>query len=324
MALTSDSDLLPIEWAQDVIKEMSKSSAVLGLSRRRTMTTRQQRLPATAVLADAYWVGSGDNDFTDLKQQTNAEWNGVNLIVEELACLVGIPHAYEQDNSFPVWEEVRPQIVEAMGKRLDAAALFGVGKPSTWPAAILPSIVAAGQTVERGTEDDLAADIAESARVLKQQGFRTTGWAAEPGFHWELVGLRSLDGAPIYQPNLSGPINQGLYGLPLVEVENGAWLTTTDASVIHGDWSKSIVGIRQDITFTRHDSGVIGDSSGNIVFNAMQQDATIWRAVFRVAWARANPATRTGDQPGESGDNSPSSESSPAKFPWAAVVPAGS
>src|SRR5690606_25552737 len=140
-------------------------SAALGLSRRRTMSVRQARMPATAALAGAYWVGGSDS--TDLKQTTKAEWAGVNLIVEELAALVAIPHAYEADNSFPVWAEVKPQIVEAMSRALDAAVLFGVNKPATWPTALLPSIVAAGQTIVVGTADDIAGDVAESAKLLK-------------------------------------------------------------------------------------------------------------------------------------------------------------
>lgn len=318
MPLNSDPDLLPIEWSNEVIKQMTHTSAIMGLSQTRRMTTRQQRLPATAVLADAYWVGNSGNDFTNLKEEAMAEWQGVNLIVEELAALVAIPHAYMQDNAFPVWEEVQPQIVEAMGRRLDAAALFGVGAPSTWQEAIMPSISAAGQTIAEGEYEDIAADVAASAGMLRRRGFDTSGWAAEPGFQWRLTGLRNADGTPIYQQDLAGPVRTGLYGRPLLEVRNGSW-NDDEALVIHGDWSKSIVGIRQDITFTRHESGVIGDSSGNIVFNAMQQDSSIWRAVFRVAWARANPATRLGPNADETGDQ----EGDVTKFPWAAVVPTG-
>jgi HK97 family phage major capsid protein len=306
----SNPDLLPVEWSAEVIQQMAQSSAALALSRRRTMSTRQQRMPAAAALAGAYWVGAGSGDSTGLKQTTRSEWAGVNLIVEELAALVAIPHAHMQDNLFPVWEETRPQIVEAMGRALDQAIFFGVDKPSTWPDDLMASITAAGQTTTGGSGADIAVDVAESARLLKQRGWATNGFAVEPGFQWSLTGMRSADGVPIYQQNLSGGINTGLYGYPMVEVANGAW-DADEAVLIHGDWSKSIIGIRQDITFTRHESGVINDNSGNVVFNAMQQDSTIWRAVFRVAWARANPATRLG----------PNADTPTGKFPFAAVVP---
>jgi HK97 family phage major capsid protein len=285
---TSNSDLLPIPIATQVIKEMTETSAVLGLSRRLTMSTRQQRMPAVSALARAYWV----NGETGLKQTTKNEWVGVNLIVEELAALVPIPHAHTDDNGFPVWEETRPAIVEAMGAALDAAVLFGVEKPATWPTPIYQTAYAAGNNILDSYGDDFAVAVAEGARRLKaNDGYAVNGFAAEPGLQWELVQMRSGDGVPIYQTNLSGPITTGLYGRPLVEVANGAW-DSDEAKLIFGDWSKSMVGVRQDITFTRHESGVINDGDGVVVFNAMQQDATIWRAVFRVAWAVANPQTR--------------------------------
>jgi HK97 family phage major capsid protein len=308
----SNADLLPMEWSREVIQQMAQSSAALALSRRRTMSTRQQRMPAASALAGAYWVGAGVGDSTGLKQTTKAQWAGVNLIVEELAALVAIPHAHMQDNLFPVWEETRPQIVEAMGRALDQAIFFGVDKPATWPTDLMTSITAAGQVTSPGAVD-VAADVAVSAQQLKQRGFATSGFAVEPGFQWGLTGLRSTDGVPIYQQDLGGPIKTGLYGYPMVEVANGGW-DSDEAILIHGDWSKSIIGIRQDITFTKHEDGVINDVEGAVVFNAMQQDSSIWRAVFRVAWARANPATRLGPNP----------DAATGKFPFAAIAPAGS
>ncbi|MEU6204586.1 phage major capsid protein [Micromonospora musae] len=291
---TSNPDLLPIEYSSQVIKEMTEQSAVLGLSRRLTMSTRQTRMPAVSALARAYWV----NGETGLKQTTKNEWTGVNLIVEELAALVPIPHAHMDDSNFPVWDETRPAVVEAMGAALDAAVLFGVNKPATWPTPIYQTAYAAGNNILSTYGDDFAVAVAEGARRLKaNDGYSVTGFASEPGLQWELVQMRSGDGAPIYQTNLSGPITTGLYGRPLQEVGNGAW-DSDEAKLIFGDWSKSMVGIRQDITFTRHESGIINDDSGNVVFNAMQQDSTIWRAVFRVAWAVARPQTRIAQSAG--------------------------
>lgn len=321
--MQSNPDLLPIEFANEVIAELPQASAVMALSRVRRMSTRQSRMPASAALAAAYWVGNSANDFTNLKQTTKAEWAGVNLIVEDLAVLVAIPNAFAQDSGFPIWTETKPQVVEALGAALDAAVLFGVNAPDTWQSSIFEAIPDA-QKIETGTTDDLASDIALSAQTLKQRGFNSNGFAVEPGFGWGLIGLRSADGLPIYSPNLQddGPTGR-LYGQTMQEVANGSWVED-DATVIHGDWSKSIVGIRQDIEFTEHPSGVINDSEGAVVFNAMQQDSTVWRAVMRVAWARANPATRLGPQAGYSGSRTPSSDAAPIKFPWGAIVPAGS
>src|SRR5690554_5873865 len=115
----SNPDLLPVEYAAEVIRDLPAASAVLALSRRVNMPARTQVLPVLSVLPHAYWVGGQDS--TGLKQTTKTEWKNVNLIVAELATLVPIPDAYMQDSQFPVWEETRPLVVEAMGAAIDAA-----------------------------------------------------------------------------------------------------------------------------------------------------------------------------------------------------------
>ena len=62
--------------------------------------------------------------------------------------------------------------------------------------------------------------------------------------------------------------------------------------LLAADWSKFIVGIRQDITYKVFDQGVISNSSGAIVYNAMQQDSQIMRVVMRVGFQVAHPVTR--------------------------------
>lgn len=289
----SNPDLLPVEYAAEVIRDLPAASAALALSRRVNMPARTQVLPVLSVLPTAYWVSGQSQDSTGLKQTSKAEWKNVNLIVDEIAVLVPIPDAYMQDSQFPVWEETRPLIVEAIGAAIDAAILFGANKPAVWTSApIYQGCHAAGNVTLSTAGTDLGQVVAHAARDLKKNdGYRVTGFASEPGLQWELVGLRNQDGTPIYTNSLPGAIPTGLYGFPLREVENGSW-DNDEAKLIMGDWSKSIIGVRQDITFTRHDSGVINDDEGKVVFNAMQQDSTIWRAVMRLAWATANPANR--------------------------------
>jgi hypothetical protein len=123
---------------------------------------------------------------------------------------------------------------------------------------------------------------------LANDGFSLDGFAAQPGFNWRLVGMRDTTGAPIYT-GLVGDNRQGLYGVPFVEQRNGAW--NNNVSLIGGDWSKAIMGVRQDMTFTMHTDAIISDDSGNVVFNAMQQDSKIMRVVGRFGFAVANPVT---------------------------------
>jgi HK97 family phage major capsid protein len=282
----SNDPLVPTPVAAEIISEMPKASAVMSLARRVTMSSKTSRQPVLSVLPSAYFV-TGD---TGLKQTTKADWENVTLVAEELAVIVPIPEAYLDDAQVPVWDSVRPSIVEAFGAKIDAATIFGLDKPATWGTDVVTSASNAGNIVAEGTGDDLAADIAMLAQVIAEDGFTVNGFAATPGFSWRLIGMRTADGVPIYAPPAGGQPS-GLFGRPFPEVENGSW-DPEMATVIAGDWRKAILGVRQDITFKIFTEGVISDDEGTIIVNLMQQDSVALRAVMRVGWALANPATR--------------------------------
>lgn len=282
----SNDPLVPTPVAAEIISAMPQASAVMQLARRVTMSSKTSRMPVLSVLPTAYFV-SGD---TGLKQTSRADWENVSLVAEELAVIVPIPEAYLDDAQVPVWNEVRPLITEAIGAKIDAACLFGLDKPATWGVDVTTSASNAGNIIPEGTNPDLAADIAELAGMIAADGFSVNGFAAAPGFSWRLIGMRTAQGVPIYAPPAGGQPS-GLFGRPFPEIVNGTW-DTDIATVIAGDWTKAIVGVRQDITFKLFTEGVISDDSGNVVLNLMQQDSVALRAVMRVAWALANPITR--------------------------------
>lgn len=283
----SSDPLVPEPVSAEIIQEMPAASALLQRAAQVPMSTKTQRQPVLDVMPLAYFVG-GD---TGMKQTTSQDWKNVDLIVEEMASIVPIPEAYLDDAQMPIWDQVRPRLVEALGGLLDGAALFGTNKPSTWPTAIYQSAVAAGNAVIAGTGADFAVDVSSVAELVAKDGFAVDGFVSRPGLTWKLNGIRSAQGVPIYQPNLQGTPGGTLYGYPMSELKNGAW-DLTEAELLMGDWSKAIVGLRQDISFKLFTEGVISDDDGKVVLNLMQQDSVAMRVVMRVAFATANPATR--------------------------------
>jgi HK97 family phage major capsid protein len=284
---------MPVEVSNEVIQAATASSVVMNLARNVRMSSKSYRQPVLDVLPNAYWV-NGD---TGMKQTTSVEWESITLTAEPLAVLVVVPDEFIDDATLPIWSEVRPLIAQAFGKVIDNAALWGTNKPSSWSTSVYAQAVAAGNYVEIGQNkglvagtsgSDLAVDVAAMGIQLSNDGFALDGFAAQPGFNWRLVGMRDANGAPIYT-SLVGDSRNGLYGVPFVESRNGAW--NNNVSLIGGDWSKAILGIRQDMTFTMHTDAIISDDSGNVVFNAMQQDSKIMRVVGRFGFAVANPVT---------------------------------
>nr|WTC12568.1 phage major capsid protein [Streptomyces anthocyanicus] len=283
----SNDPLVPEPVSADIIQELPAASSLLQRARRVPMSSKTQRQPVLDVLPLAYFVG-GD---TGLKQTTAQDWKNVDLVAEEIAAIVPIPEAYLDDAQMPIWEQVRPRLVEAIGAKLDAAGLFGMDKPSTWPAAVYQSAVAAGNAVISGAGVDFAVDVATAAGKVAEDGFAVNGFISRPGLTWKLNTMRSEQGVPIYQPNLQGSLGGTLYGYPMSELTNGAW-DMSEAELLMGDWSKAIVGVRQDISFKLFTEGVISDDDGKVILNLMQQDSVAMRVVMRVAFATANPATR--------------------------------
>lgn len=280
---------IPEQVVSDVIQEATGQSVVMNLARRVTMSSRTYRQPVLSVLPDAYWV-NGD---TGLKQTTSVEWDNMYMTAEPIAVLVVVPDEFIADSMIPIWSEVRPLIAEAFGRKIDNAALWNLDRPSSWSDSIYQQAAAAGNYVEIGQggtgQTDLAWDVAQMGLQLAQDGFQLRGFASEPGFQWRLLGQRTADGQPIYT-NLVGENRTGLYGVPFLESTNGAW--NSEVKLIGGDWSKAIVGVRQDMTFTMHTDAIISNDAGEVVFNAMQQDSKIMRVVMRVGFAVANPLTR--------------------------------
>jgi len=278
--------LIPEQIVNAVIEELPNSSVLLDRARRVQLTSKTGRQPVLSALPAAYWV-NGD---TGMKQTTKAEWDNVTITAEELAAIVVIPDAYFDDASVPLWSQIQPLLAEAVGLKVDQAGLFGVDAPASWPDSVVEGAVAAGNTVTAGTGDDFGQDVASLGELVAGQGFAINGFAARPGLQWRLVGLRNDQGTPIYTPSLSLGAPSGLYGYPLNEVSNGSW--DNDYDLIAADWSKIVVGVRQDMTFRIFSEGVISNDEGEVVVNLMQQDAKAMRVVFRVGFQVANPITR--------------------------------
>lgn len=284
----SNDPLVPTPVASQIIQAMPNASALLQLLPEVNivpMSSKTSRQPVLSALPEAYFV-SGD---TGLKQTGSQQWENLELVAEELAVIVPIPEAYLDDSQIPIWDQVRPRVASAFGRKLDAAAFFGASLPATWGDPIVQTAYNAGNVVTEGDTDDLASDLALVGQKVAEDGFDVNGFAVAPGFRWRLRGLRSEDGIPIYHPP-AGADPGTLFGEPLPHVKNGAW-QAADATAIAGDWTNVVVGVRQDITFKVFTEGVISDGDGAVVLNLMQQDSVALRAVMRLAYQVANPVT---------------------------------
>lgn len=275
-----------------IVQDAPKSSIVMQLGRRLpNMTSNQTRMRVLDTLPTAYWV-DGDTGF---KQTSMQAWDNVYINAGELAVIVPIPEAVVADADTDLIGEITPRINESIGKRFDAAILFGENRPAAWQNDIITVARQAGNNVADTAEKDLYDKIMSEGGLLnkvEEDGYAVNGAIAALGMRAKLRGLRTNDGLPIFKSDMQGTTPYALDGAPMYFPENGS-VDKTIAQMIVGDFRQLVWAIRQDITVKILDQGVIQDPvTKAIQYNLAQQDMIAIRVVFRAGWALPNPATR--------------------------------
>lgn len=290
---TDLSGLIPEPVTREIIQGVTEGSAVLQMGRRLpNMTSKTQTMNVLDMLPTAYFV-NGD---TGMKQTTKMKWDKKKIYAEEIAVIVPIPEAVLDDADYDIWGEVRPRLVEAFGKVIDGAILFGTNKPTSWRDSVLETCTKAGSVVAATPYiyDDLLAEGGVIAKV-EESGYLVNGIMSAIQMRAKLCGLKDLNGNPIFKTDMQGATPYALDGSPMYFPRNGAF-DTAKALMFAGDWSELVYSIRQDITFKIFDQGVVQDPSDNsIVYNLMQNDMVALRAVMRLGWEIPNPKTAYND-----------------------------
>lgn len=292
-ARTDLSGLIPEPVTREIIQGVTEGSAVLQMGRRLpNMTSKTQTMNVLDMLPTAYFV-NGD---TGMKQTTKMKWDKKKIVAEEIAVIVPIPEAVLDDADYDIWGEVRPRLVEAFGKVIDGAILFGTNKPTSWRDSILETCTKAGSVVAATPYiyDDLLAEGGVIAKV-EESGYLVNGIMSAIQMRAKLRGLKDKGGSPIFKTDMQGATPYALDGSPMYFPRNGAF-DASKALMFAGDWSELVYSIRQDITFKIFDQGVVQDPSDNsIVYNLMQNDMVALRAVMRLGWEIPNPKTAYND-----------------------------
>ena len=281
----------------EIIQGVTKQSAALRMFRRLpNMSSNIMRMRVLDALPMAYWV----NDSTDngRKQVTNAAWANKYIVPAEIAVIVPIKEDVLDDASIDIWGEIRPRLVEAIGKKIDQAIFVGADKPSAWRADLLSSIAQAGAYIPQSGSTTLYSAINDAMVKVEESGYNPTGIVGGVDVKGKFRMMLDTSGQPIKGTEIDE--------LPKAYIDNGAW-DKTKAQMIIGDFTQAVYSIRQDITYKVLDQAIIQNpSDGEIMYNLAQEDMVALRVVMRLGWEIPNPITAL--QPDEA-----------VRFPFAAV-----
>ena len=301
------SPLIKPEESNEIIQAVVESSTALKLMNRLpNMGTNVREYP----IMDSYpMAGFVDGD-AGLKMTTNMKWSKDKIVAEEIAAIVAVPDNVAADADYDIFAQMKPRLVEAAGKVIDAAIFFGTNKPTAWRAGIVPAAVAAQNNVP-ATADIVTDVFGEGGLIAKveEDGYFPESIVSAISMRAKLRGLKDKNDRPLFMENLHQGAQYTLAGMGMEFPRNGAF-DATQALMVTGDWSQAVYAIRQDVTFDVFTSGVVSDADGKVIYNLMQNDMKAIRMVIRLGWNILNPVNAVNPD-------------GTKRFPFAVYQPAG-
>ena len=281
--------LIPEPVSREIFQGVIEQSAVLKYGRRLpNMTSKTQSINVLDMLPMAYWV-EGDSGY---KETSSQAWEKKKLNAEELAVIIPIPEAVVEDASYDIWGEVKPRIVEAMGRRIDEAILFGIGRPSTWRHGIVKTAKDAGNSVPATAGGDVYKDLLGEGGVIakaEESGYTPTQILGAIQMRAKLRGLTDTSKRPIFMATMQQSAQYMLDGVPMDFPMNGSW-DPEECLMIVGDFHQLVYSIRQDVTYkVLTEATIVDPASRSVVYSLAQQDMVALRAVIRLGWEIPNP-----------------------------------
>lgn len=228
---------VPQEIAPGIMDEIARGSSILQLSEVKQMKSDTMKFQVWADKPGAYWVGESERINT-----SKASWIFPEMHAKKIAVIIPVTKEKLNDTTIDVFEELKPQIAEAFYTAIDKACLFGTASP--FEKNVLGVATEASNVITRNTQS-LDLDISDVMAEIEDKNLDPNGFIGHYGIKKELRNLRDANGN---QLAVLGMKENSLYDLPLAFSRNGAF-DKAQAELLCGDWSKSIVGIREGIEF---------------------------------------------------------------------------
>ena len=289
MALGDFSGVIPPEVSSQILQEALRASAALQLCNKVPMGTGVSQMPVPKTLPTASWVTAAG---TGRKPYTNVGLQPATLTAEEVAAVIAIPDKMIEDTSINLWGYCRPLLAQAIGQALDAAVIFGLNPPASFPAGGIMNTAASTQSVNAGL--DAIDSVNKAMAAVEGQGLNPTGDCADLTVRSRLRGLRATTNELILgTTSIDNYQVPSIYGLPVAYTPFQNKQGVAPADFLVGDWTWAVLGVRQDIRYLIDPSAVIADASGVVQVSGFQDNVTPLKCWARFGFVLVNPVTVT-------------------------------
>ena len=248
--------------------------------------------------------GPGNSlDLNSIATAPTANWVGENVLfsesdialgqnvltVKKIGVVSSITRELQEDQILPLIPSWLEKVGEDIAKKIDQSWLIGDGS-STYGDMVGICNKSSVQSFTAGSGDLAPADIVENdldqvVRLLTTARRARAQWIMAR-ILWDYVRkFESTVGARIVQQMLQDAARQAYDGFNVnlseaLDNTNGD-VANRDFAVL-GDFSKSFFGTKRGVTVETSTEGVLSDSSGNVTYNALQQDGMIVKLSLRV------------------------------------------
>ena len=295
-AIQNSSVVLPVGYGREIIRGVLGRSKALELGRRLPdMRGKTYKLNVLSQLPVAGWVKnqstpSGAADEIKNKPVSALAWEGVDLVAEEIACIVPVSLntlADVEDFGVELVPELTEQIVGAFQQVIDATVFFGVDSPWTGYAGIVSAATTAGAVVAWDGQTGLSFynAINSAMEYVEKSGFVPTAILGGPSLNSAFRGTITSLGV------LAG--DQGEIGALPRHIDLTGGFDQSTAFAIVGDFRYLVYSFREEMSMRILYEATLKDpATGTELYNLAQQDMIGFRFTMRLGVALPNPVNR--------------------------------
>ncbi len=250
--------LVPIEYDNEIIKNITEISPIRSLARVKTIGTNRLAAPKRASLISSYWVGEGETITT-----SNSTYAEEVIPTEKLATICIITNEELADSAFNMESEINADVSESFAKKEGTSFLTGTGIKQ--PEGIINNadIAVINSGLATAMDFNLLNDL---------YGELKTGYNAAYGMNRKTIayvrGLTDGVGQPLWQAgNLAAGIPNTIYGDPYYEMPDLADVGAGAKPVIYGDFRAGYTIVdRLGMRILRDEYTLAGEDKVRFVF----------------------------------------------------------
>ena len=257
---------VPVEICKDIMKNIIDQASILKLSKKVSMTSDTMVIPRMTDSGAAAWVNEGEEIGTSLPK-----FEYPKLIAKKLAIIVPVTREKYNDSVANVLNEIKQAIADMFASSIDKACIFGVDSP--FDTNLITAI--GTNKVEASSLD---TDISNAMGIVEDNKYNCNNILMGTT---QKKSLRILTNNAQYKNSIT--LNSA-YDTPIEYVRN--W-DDTKALAITGDFTRSIIGTRENMQYEILKEATIKNGSESI--NLAQRDMLGVKCTMRMAYLVADP-----------------------------------